>query len=155
MASHDSGVDTSNDSNCTTDGAVSTSLMEKAIIDYVKIIQPQLGSGSSSEDSSYKIPTSSYTSKLTRLSSRMHSSGHAGTSTSKSRSANRHALIPYVCNIPNQRKLRLAASVCNTELLNRLLEAGVNPDTPDEHLRSPLHLAASRGITYYNLFFIK
>lgn len=58
----------------------------------------------------------------------------------------RHALVPYVCKLPNERKLRLAASVSNIELLVRLLDSGVNPDTADEHLRSPLHLASSRGM---------
>lgn len=52
---------------------------------------------------------------------------------------------PYSSNFPKERKLRLASSICNTELLNRILETGVNPDAADEHLRSPLHLAASRG----------
>lgn len=58
---------------------------------------------------------------------------------------NRNALIPYVCTVPNERKLRMAASVSNVELLVRMLDAGVNPNTSDEHQRSPLHLAASRG----------
>lgn len=53
--------------------------------------------------------------------------------------------VPYSCGFPKERKLRLAASICNVELLNRLLESGANPDAADEHLRSPLHLAASRG----------
>ncbi|KAH8270482.1 hypothetical protein KR018_010600 [Drosophila ironensis] len=45
----------------------------------------------------------------------------------------------------NGRKLRTAASTCNVELLNRILEAGANPNAADEYNRSPLHLAACRG----------
>ncbi|KAH8343329.1 hypothetical protein KR059_008409 [Drosophila kikkawai] len=45
----------------------------------------------------------------------------------------------------NGRKLRTAASTCNIELLNRILEAGANPNAADEYNRSPLHLAACRG----------
>ncbi|SPP87447.1 ankyrin repeat domain-containing protein 54 [Drosophila guanche] len=45
----------------------------------------------------------------------------------------------------NGRRLRTAASTCNVEWLNRLLEAGANPNAADEYNRSPLHLAACRG----------
>ncbi|ALC44082.1 CG10809 [Drosophila busckii] len=45
----------------------------------------------------------------------------------------------------NNRKLRTAASTCNIELLNRILESGCNPNAADEYNRSPLHLAACRG----------
>ncbi|XP_030560708.1 ankyrin repeat domain-containing protein 54 [Drosophila novamexicana] len=45
----------------------------------------------------------------------------------------------------NNRKLRTAASTCNIELLNRILESGGNPNAADEFNRSPLHLAACRG----------
>ncbi|KAH8316981.1 hypothetical protein KR074_002690 [Drosophila pseudoananassae] len=45
----------------------------------------------------------------------------------------------------NGRKLRTAASTCNIELLNRILESGANPNAADEYNRSPLHLAACRG----------
>nr|XP_016933268.1 ankyrin repeat and death domain-containing protein 1A [Drosophila suzukii] len=45
----------------------------------------------------------------------------------------------------NGRKLRTAASTCNIELLNRILEGGANPNAADEYNRSPLHLAACRG----------
>lgn len=62
-----------------------------------------------------------------------------------SASSNSGLEAPYSSNFPKERKLRLASSICNTELLNRLLETGVNPDAADEHLRSSLHLAASRG----------
>lgn len=55
------------------------------------------------------------------------------------------ALIPYAHNLLSERKLRLAASVSNVELLVRQLDAGVNANAADEHQRSPLHLAASRG----------
>lgn len=45
----------------------------------------------------------------------------------------------------NERKLRLAASLANIEVLLRLLEAGVNPNGSDDYQRTALHLAASRG----------
>lgn len=45
----------------------------------------------------------------------------------------------------NNRKLRTAASTCNIELLNRILDSGGNPNAADEYNRSPLHLAACRG----------
>lgn len=45
----------------------------------------------------------------------------------------------------NGRRLRLAASTCNVELLTRMLEKGTDPNSSDEHKRSPLHLAACRG----------
>ncbi|XP_030373380.1 ankyrin repeat domain-containing protein 54 [Scaptodrosophila lebanonensis] len=45
----------------------------------------------------------------------------------------------------NGRKLRTAASTCNIELLNRILEDGGDPNAADEYKRSPLHLAACRG----------
>lgn len=64
----------------------------------------------------------------------------------QSQRARRHALVPYVCKIPKERKLRMAASVANTELLKRLLLEGTSPDTFDDHKRTALHLAASRGL---------
>ncbi|KAH8379448.1 hypothetical protein KR009_005075 [Drosophila setifemur] len=45
----------------------------------------------------------------------------------------------------NGRKLRIAASTCNIELLTRILDVGCNPNAADEYKRSPLHLAACRG----------
>lgn len=57
------------------------------------------------------------------------------------------APVPYIRNLSNERKLRLAASLSNVEVLLRLLDAGVNPNSADEYQRSALHLAASRGYT--------
>lgn len=55
--------------------------------------------------------------------------------------------IPQILSMSRERRLRLAASTCNVELLTRLLETGTNPDCFDEHQRSSLHLAACRGYT--------
>lgn len=58
----------------------------------------------------------------------------------------RHTL-PYILSKSNERKLRLAASLSNIDVLLRLLEAGVDPNSSDDYQRSALHLAASRGYT--------
>lgn len=42
-------------------------------------------------------------------------------------------------------KLRFAASTNNTELVEKLLQSGADPNSSDVHKRSPLHLAACRG----------
>lgn len=71
----------------------------------------------------------------------------------KSYQSRRHALVPYICKIPNERKLRLAASVANIELLKHLLLQGTSPDSSDDHKRTALHLAASRGVYIVFFFF--
>lgn len=58
----------------------------------------------------------------------------------------RHTL-PYILSKSNERKLRLAASLSNIDVLLRLLETGVDPNSSDDYQRSALHLAASRGYT--------
>lgn len=163
MASNDSGVDTSNDSFCTNDNSNNNSANTS--------LNGQEGTSNSLMDALCQAAQNFETFQSTS------SSSHEGSSTSQSfrRPANhhkatgsdwgrkecrryqhhhttRHALVPYVCKLPNERKLRLAASVSNIELLVRLLDSGVNPDTADEHLRSPLHLASSRGL-YHNIMF--
>lgn len=49
-----------------------------------------------------------------------------------------------ICSLQDQ-KLRFAASTNNTELVEKLLLAGANPNSSDEHKRSPLHLSSCRG----------
>ncbi|KAF7387309.1 hypothetical protein HZH68_012986 [Vespula germanica] len=44
-----------------------------------------------------------------------------------------------------ERKMRLAAYTNNIELMRRLLNTGVSPDSRDEQGRTPLHLASCRG----------
>lgn len=151
MASNDSGVDTSNDSFCTNDNsnnnsantsmsgqeACSSSSIMEALCQSAQSFEsfqstPYEG-GSSSSSQSFRRPDR--TSEWNRKDSRRYQHHHT----------TRHALVPYVCKLPNERKLRLAASVSNIELLVRLLDSGVNPDAADEHLRTPLHLSASRG----------
>ncbi|XP_004931592.1 ankyrin repeat domain-containing protein 54-like isoform X4 [Bombyx mandarina] len=56
----------------------------------------------------------------------------------------KHRYGGTVCASRNH-KLRFAASTNNTELVERLLKAGADPNCSDEHKRSPLHLAACRG----------
>ncbi|XP_046988448.1 ankyrin repeat domain-containing protein 54 [Schistocerca americana] len=45
----------------------------------------------------------------------------------------------------NERKLRHACSTNNLDLVQALLDMGVNPNCYDDQRRSPLHLAACRG----------
>ncbi|KAJ8877153.1 hypothetical protein PR048_021606 [Dryococelus australis] len=47
----------------------------------------------------------------------------------------------------HERRLALAVSLNNVELVKKLLEAGVNPSCSDSEGRTPLHLASSRGFT--------
>lgn len=146
MASHDSGVDTSNDSFCTNDNSNNTSITSQ-----------DGSSGSNNSPSLIEIwhqsaqnfssfhPLAAYPECSTSRSFKSpddRASSKAGT-------RYRHALVPYVCKLPNERKLRLAASVSNIELLVRLLDNGVSPDACDEHHRTPLHLASSRGCFFY------
>ncbi|CAB3247745.1 unnamed protein product [Arctia plantaginis] len=61
----------------------------------------------------------------------------------------RHCRLKYryggtICSSKNH-KLRFAASTNNTELVEKLLLSGADPNSSDEHKRSPLHLAACRG----------
>lgn len=166
MASNDSGVDTSNDSSCTNDNSNSNSNNTSSInyvlvpsdnanaevLDGLRQVAHKLSvlKATPSEraraeltesTSTYKIPSTHV--HFNKIYSRTSSNAHARRHTHHS--STRNALIPYVCTVPNERKLRLAASVSNVELLVRLLDSGVNPNTSDEHQRSPLHLAASRG----------
>jgi ankyrin repeat protein len=47
--------------------------------------------------------------------------------------------------ITDERRLHLAASTNNVNLLLTLLRCGVNPNCRDDQSRSSLHLAACRG----------
>jgi ankyrin repeat protein len=47
--------------------------------------------------------------------------------------------------IPDERRLRQAASTNNVDQVAALLGSGVNPNCIDDQHRSPLHLAACRG----------
>ncbi|XP_055310581.1 ankyrin repeat domain-containing protein 54-like [Sitodiplosis mosellana] len=158
MASNDSGVDSSNDSFSTIDNSNNNSantsmnslgqegssnpLMDalcqgaQSFESFQSSSQSQEGGGGSSSSSqSFRRPDRKFQSSRHQRLAKEFNHHHS----------TRHALVPYVCKLPNERKLRLAASVSNIELLVRLLDLGVNPDTADEHLRSPLHLASSRG----------
>lgn len=159
MASNDSGVDTSNDSYSTNDNSNSnsnnTSLnvsAENRLVAFVPELQSttvRLMASLSSiggDIDNYKPPTThAHVNKITSRVNRCTNSNSPAGRRNQHNQSTRNALIPYVCSIPNERKLRMAASVSNTELLLRMLQAGVDPNAADEHLRSPLHLAASRG----------
>ncbi|XP_061714866.1 ankyrin repeat domain-containing protein 54-like [Cydia strobilella] len=61
----------------------------------------------------------------------------------------RHCRLKYryggtICSSRNQ-KLRFAASTNNTELVEKLLLLGADPNSSDEFKRSPLHLSSCRG----------
>ena len=45
------------------------------------------------------------------------------------------------------RKLRIAVNTNNTELLERILASGADPNQVDEHRRTALHFAAAKGYT--------
>jgi hypothetical protein len=47
--------------------------------------------------------------------------------------------------ITDTRRLHLAASTNNVNLMETLLRSGVNPNCKDDQSRSSLHLAACRG----------
>ncbi|KAG6446590.1 ankyrin repeat domain-containing protein 54 [Manduca sexta] len=61
----------------------------------------------------------------------------------------RHCRLKYryggTISASRNQKLRFAASTNNTELVEKLLLSGADPNSSDEHKRSPLHLAACRG----------
>lgn len=63
----------------------------------------------------------------------------------------RHCRRKYRHNILSScyknKKLRFAAGTNNPEEVERLLQAGADPNFTDKLLRSPLHLAACRGYT--------
>lgn len=142
MASHDSGVDTSNDSNGTNEGVIALRTLERSLMDFNAMLLQSTQNNDSgpafgSKPTRSRLKTISIPSTPRRMYGRIE---HDASCSSD---------VPYSCNFPKERKLRLAASICNTELLNRLLDAGADPDAADEHLRSPLHLAASRGKLFY------
>ncbi|XP_031631861.1 ankyrin repeat domain-containing protein 54-like [Contarinia nasturtii] len=161
MASNDSGVDTSNDSFCTNDTSnnnsantsmngqegCSSSLMDAAVtraLSQAAQSFESFRSSTASTSSSYEGTSSAQSFRRPDRMSEWKES-RKDTRRYQHHHTTRHALVPYVCKLPNERKLRLAASVSNIELLVRLLDSGVNPDAADEHFRSPLHLASSRG----------
>lgn len=155
MTSHDSGVDTSNDSCYTNDNSNS------ANNSFISLSSP------SRESIQLRLPEPKVMSliALPPATSSDYLSQRAQTHEDETENCTfgkmslpkrklRKTHYPYVCKVPKERKLRWAASVCNTELLERLLEEGVDPNAADEHLRSPLHLAASRGKSYSKGFLL-
>lgn len=50
-----------------------------------------------------------------------------------------------ILKVRKEASLRIAVSTNNLDRTTYLLRSGVNPNSSDQHLRSPLHLAASRG----------
>lgn len=145
MASNDSGLDTSNDSSSAPDTSIiNLRQMEQSIANYVTIMEPPFGISRSYADireasgDDYERPRN--TSVPIRYRCRRRDDKYE-----RDRSSRVGLNVPYSTIYTKENRLRMAASVCNTELLDRLLEAGVNPDAADEHSRSPLHISASRG----------
>ncbi|XP_055377103.1 ankyrin repeat domain-containing protein 54 [Condylostylus longicornis] len=140
MASNDSGVDSSNDSNdanLVMNSNLSNFCVLPKLFDNNKMLQcfalPQPVS-STSTSTENKLQFGSLPPGKFKINSfrRLHSQ----------RNRVKHEISQY-----KERKLRLAASTCNIELLTNLLKSGVDPNCSDEHKRSPLHLAACRGYT--------
>lgn len=132
MAANDSGVDTSNDSN-----------------DNILMFPPGFNINNMRFLSSH--PNFVHPPNNDRLQPNHSSPTPSGSCTNKKRFHSPKVPIrksPYHNRSPfNERKLRLAASLSNVEMLIRLLESGVNPNSSDDYQRSALHLAASRGYT--------
>lgn len=139
----DSGVDTSNDSCCTNDNSNSESANTSFSKDLMDAFSDAFGSNESGTSTSEYFKSPEFLSQRNKKPNPTKHTNKLGRY--QHHHTTRNALVPYVCKLPNERKLRLAASVSNIELLVRLLDSGVNPNTADEHLRCPLHLAASRG----------
>lgn len=53
--------------------------------------------------------------------------------------------LVVILKVRKEASLRIAVSTNNLDRTTFLLRSGVNPNSSDQHLRSPLHLAASRG----------
>ncbi|XP_055844235.1 ankyrin repeat domain-containing protein 54 [Episyrphus balteatus] len=148
MASNDSGVDTSNDSN---DG-------NNFILPTIPLVIPNLhnfnllggGDAGIGDDDHSPQQFAQPQPKPSDMGALMRpSSLPSGSSSLKLRCRKRiWSRLSGFANIQaemNGRRLRLAASTCNVELLTRMLEKLTDPNSSDEHKRSPLHLAACRG----------
>lgn len=143
MASNDSGVDTSNDSN---DGnfILPIPLIIPNLLE-INILDDAAGS-SANDDSDPPQPFAQPQPQPLMRPSSLPSGSHSLKMRCRIKMKNRlRSNYPSILAEANGRKLRLAASTCNMELLTRMLDNGTDPNGSDEHKRSPLHLAACRG----------
>lgn len=146
MASNDSGIDSSNDSSSTANDEMAAHFrqMQRSIADYMTLTEPA--------NRLFKMPPNELKSplKITRLHPDRRPSDEMEGSTKMTRRHTTAAVnLPYHMRHFKGNRLRMAASTNSTDMLRRLLETGVNPDLADEHSRSSLHLAASRGKLHY------
>lgn len=136
MASNDSGVDSSNDSN---DGGV-------GIPNLRAIFEKQLNEGFVLPEQQNQPSQSQPQQVLERPLKSTFVKDFKNVSSLSYKKNVRAIKSFYQCfTQANERKLRLAASTCNIELVTKLLNEGTNPNNFDEHGRSPLHLASCRG----------
>lgn len=149
MASNDSGVDTSNDSNCTNDNNNSNNASNSwcdgtnkntSTIEFTQALD-RIAQKLTSTD---QMPTNSNTTSSIHEYTRYKAYHRIPRSSSCGKKPTQYTLAPYVKAL-KERKLRMASCVSNIDQLVGLLESGVSPNAADEHHRSPLHLAASRG----------
>lgn len=176
-AAHDSGVETSNDSNDFWQGTSAQSnnitrddlhLLNCSIVAHgpptasAPIPIGSSGGGPLSNSSQLQFRNSLPLSLTTSLSTYTPSDSlnirtarcttiqHSFKIKSKMHSqlhSNKHSLPYIVRSHSNELRLRVAASLSNVEELVRLLQCDVDPNSSDDYQRSALHLAASRGYT--------
>ncbi|KAJ6643662.1 Ankyrin repeat domain-containing protein 54 [Pseudolycoriella hygida] len=129
MSANDSGIENSNDSN---DLALTFRTAFKNLTDFATRMESTMNASKSTQQ-----PHSTHNQFRYR--------------TGKMKSSKQNITIPpyyyhRALGWPsNERKLRVAASISNVELLTKYLETGVNPNGCDDMQRTALHLAASRG----------
>lgn len=116
MSANDSGIENSNDSN---DFALTFPAAFKDFKDFTSPIELNTSSSTSSQQ-----PHSMLNSQF-----RQQSSGKMKMSKQNIKLAS----LPYFRARLNERKLRVAASISNVELLTKYLETGVNPNGKLSH----------------------
>ncbi|XP_055913940.1 ankyrin repeat domain-containing protein 54 [Eupeodes corollae] len=144
MASNDSGVDTSNDSNDGNNFILPIPLVIPNLHDLNLLGDAGIEDDHPAQPFAQPQPKPSDMGALMRPSS-LPSGSHSLKMRCRMKLRSRLCSYANIQTESNGRRLRLAASTCNVELLTRMLEKGTDPNSSDEHKRSPLHLAACRG----------
>lgn len=151
MASNDSGVDTSNDSNDGNNLILPIPLVIPNVHE-LNLLNADAGIDDDHDDQPpppqpFAAPQAkpSDMGALMRPSSLPSGSHSLKIRNRRNQRSQRFVLAGNIQAESNGFRLRLAASTCNTELLTRMLEKGTDPNSSDGHKRSSLHLAACRG----------